>query len=69
VTHDTLNQLHAFKGKQIIDVIDEINTLVGPDVTVNIMDPLFNLGPIDHDPRRLNIRTDADSRITSFSVG
>lgn len=69
MTRDTLEQLQAFKGKHIINAIDEIKTLVGPHYAVNVMDPLFNLGPIDHDPRRLNVRTDEDSRITSFTIG
>jgi hypothetical protein len=37
--------------------------------SVNIMDPEFNTGSIDNDPRRLNVRTDKNGVITSFTVG
>jgi hypothetical protein len=65
-----INRLYHFRGKQIIDCIDKIQTIADlSGYTVNVMDPAFNVGPIDNDPYRLNIRTDGNSVITSFTVG
>lgn len=61
-------KLHSFKGKQIIDCIDAITALAA-GYSVNVMDPEINNGSIDEEPRRLNVRTDKNSKITSFSIG
>jgi hypothetical protein len=68
--HLIISRVLRFKGKQLIDVSDdliEIATELG--YTVNVVDPLFNTGQIDNEPKRLNVRTDKDSNIVSFSIG
>ncbi len=37
--------------------------------TVNVMDPDFNTNPIMKDDSRLNVRTNRDGVVLSFSVG
>jgi hypothetical protein len=68
--HTLIQKLRPFKGKQIIDCADAIKAIAEPlGYTVNVMDPLFNLVSIDSDYRRLNVRTDENSVITSFTFG
>ncbi len=65
-----IDKLQRFKGKQIIDCSDEIKRLACADgFSVNIMDPEFNTPSIDNEPTRLNVRTDRQSVITSFTIG
>lgn len=61
-------KLARFKGKQIVNCFDDI-AKIADGFTVNIIDPEFNTGSIDEDSRRLNIRTDGNSIITSFTIG
>ena len=37
--------------------------------SVNVMDPDFNTSPIMSDGSRLNVRTNRDGEVISFSVG
>lgn len=68
--HTLMRELAPFKGKQIIDCIDAIQKIAdSARYSVNVMDPKFNVSFIVEDFRRLNVRTDADSVITSFTVG
>lgn len=67
---DIMIELHPFKGKQVIDCFKEINGIARDrGLYVNVMDPEFNTAPIDNDGKRLNVRTDKDSIITSFTIG
>jgi hypothetical protein len=66
--NDLIQALQPLKGKRASDCIDDI-TKIARGYVINVMDPLFNVGPIDNDPSRLNVRTDEDSRITSFTIG
>lgn len=69
-TRTLLDLVAPFKGMAVIDCIDRIKAIAAQHYfTVNVMDPQFNTGSIDEDPRRLNIRTDDVSVIKSFSVG
>lgn len=68
--HSLIDKLDRFKGKQIKDAIDEITSIADQyEFVVNVMDPLFNTASIDNEPNRLNVRTDKDSVITSFTIG
>lgn len=63
-------KLQPFKGSQIIDCIDQITSIAQAlKYSVNVMDPEFNGASIDNDDARLNVRTDKDSVITSFTIG
>lgn len=63
-------ELDRFKGKQIITCIDDIQTAADAHgYSVNIIDPEFNTASIDNEATRLNVRTDRDSVITSFTIG
>lgn len=65
-----IEKLQPFIGKQIIACTDDIESIAHAlGYSVNIIDPQFNTGSIDQEPTRLNIRTDKDSVITSFTVG
>ncbi len=65
-----IDKLQRFKGKQIIACIDEIETIAhGLFYSVNVIDPEFNTASIDNEPTRLNVRTDRQSVITSFTIG
>lgn len=62
--------LARFKGRQIITCCDDLESIAHKaGLSVNIIDPAFNTGNIDNDPTRLNIRTDENSIIKSFSIG
>lgn len=65
-----IEKLQQFKGKRLIDCADAIiSTATEMKFSVNVIDPEFNMGSIDEDPARLNVRTDANSIITSFTIG
>ncbi len=67
-----MRQLEPFKGKQVKDAIDGIMGVAsqhGCSLPVNVMDPVFNSFAIDEEPNRLNVHTDRESRIMSFSIG
>lgn len=66
--HALIAKLAPFKGKQVITCFDEI-AKIAAGFSINIIDPEFNTGSIDEDARRLNIRTDGNSVITSFTIG
>lgn len=63
-------ELAQFKGRAIITCIAEINEIARDHkLAVNVMDPMFNTGSIDEEPDRLNVRTDKDGIVKSFTVG
>jgi hypothetical protein len=63
-------KLQRFVGMQLIDCADEIAALAtAGGYTVNINDPTFNTASIDEESKRLNVRTDVDYNITSFTIG
>lgn len=63
-------ELSAFKGRAVTNCFREINEIARDHkLTVNVMDPMFNTGSIDEEPRRLNVRTDKDGIIKSFTLG
>jgi hypothetical protein len=65
-----IHKLETYKGKQLISAVDDIKELAKRmGYSVNIIDPEFNLGSIDNDYSRLNVRTDANSVIRSFTIG
>lgn len=65
-----LAELDPLKGRQLIECIDEIKSIAGGHrFSVNVRDPEFNVVSIDRDYRRLNVLTDANSVITSFTIG
>jgi hypothetical protein len=69
-THTLLAKLDPFKGKQLITCIDDIQTIADEHgYSVNVIDPEFNTASIDNEATRLNVRTDKDSVITSFTIG
>lgn len=62
--------LQRFVGRHIIDCIDQITAIAKQHrYSVNVIDPEFNVGSIDNDDSRLNVRTDKDSVVKSFSIG
>lgn len=68
--HTLIQQLQPFKGKQIINCIDDIQMIADQHgYSVNVIDPEFNTASIDNEPKRLNVRTDKDSVIISFTIG
>jgi hypothetical protein len=68
--HTLIEKLVSFEGEELIDVIDAIERIAGAHgYFVNVIDPEFNTGSIDNDFSRLNVRTDKDSIITSFTIG
>ncbi|MCC8968180.1 hypothetical protein H8A95_39225 [Bradyrhizobium sp. Pear76] len=65
-----LRELERFKGEQLINAIDQIKSVAAPlGYSVNVTDPAFNTGSIDREPKRLNVHTDAESIVKSFSFG
>lgn len=63
-------ELDRFKGKQIITCIDGIQAIADAyGFSVNVIDPEFNTASIDNEATRLNVRTDRESVITSFTIG
>jgi hypothetical protein len=71
VSHlDVMIELAPFRGKTLIDCFSDINQIArAHGLTVNVMDPLFNNTLIDEEPRRLNVRTDKNGIIKSFTIG
>lgn len=68
--HALIEQLAPFKGKPIIDCIDAITAIANSmRYSVNVLDPDYNVSSINEDYSRLNVRTDKESVITSFTVG
>jgi hypothetical protein len=64
------HELSPFIGKQLIDSADAIEAIAAKHgFSVNVIDPEFNTGSIDNERDRLNVRTGADSIITSFTIG
>ena len=62
--------LQKFVGKPINHCIDDLESVAHKHrYSVNIIDPQFNVGSIDNDDDRLNVRTDKDGKIISFSIG
>lgn len=63
-------QLAPFVGREMIGCIDEIKVIAAEArYSVNVMDPDYNVSSINEDYSRLNVRTDASYRITSFTIG
>ena len=58
----------TYKGRKIYQYIEEI-TRIAEGYEVNVMDPEFNMGPIDNESNRLNIKTDKNGKIKQFSIG
>jgi hypothetical protein len=70
MTRALIAELAPFKGQEIKDCIDLIETTAhAAGFSVNVIDPQFNSGSIDNDPKRLNVRVDQNSVITSFTIG
>ena len=68
--HALMAVLSRFKGKQVKNCIDEITSIADQyEFVVNVMDPVFNKASIDNEADRLNVRTDANSIITAFTIG
>jgi hypothetical protein len=68
--HAIIEALQSCIGKQLIEAIDEVERIAAARrYSVNVIDPQFNVGSIDEDDRRLNVRTDNTSVITSFTIG
>ena len=67
---DIMMELHPFIGKHIIDCAEEILRIARHHrLTLNVMDPEFNTASIDSEPDRLNVRTDKESIVVSFTIG
>jgi hypothetical protein len=66
-----LTRLAAFEGKRLMRYFDEISEIAKARglTKINVMDPTFNPTEIDVETDRLNIRTDDNGRIVSFSIG
>jgi hypothetical protein len=63
-------ELAPFKGKALTACFADINQIaLAYGLTVNVMDPTFNTGSIDEEPRRLNVRTYKNGIIKSFTIG
>ena len=68
--YDFIARMEGFKGKQIIHCYDEIAALAkAHGYLINVSDPMINTHNIDNEPNRLNVRTDKDSVIVSFTIG
>ena len=64
------NELQPYMGKQIMDAFNDIQEIaLRYKLEINVIDPEFNTNSIDNDENRLNVRTDANSVITSFTIG
>lgn len=66
-----MTELYRFKGKQVIHCFDEINAIAKDHgYRVNVLDPEINKDiRIDNEGDRLNVKTDANSVIQSFTIG
>ena len=65
---EMMHRLEMFRGEPVEDCIDKIGQ-VAFGYEINVMDPTVNIGPIDNDNRRLNVRTNQSGIITSFTIG
>lgn len=62
--------LQTYIGHAIIECGDAIETIAARHkYSVNIIDPDYNVGSIDNDESRLNVRTNRDGVVISFSIG
>jgi hypothetical protein len=66
-----MTELYRFKGKKVIECFDEINAIAKDHgYRVNVLDPEINKDiRIDNEGDRLNVKTDANSVIQSFTIG
>lgn len=64
------DELRPFVGSTLIASIDAIEGIAAAHrYSVNVIDPQINIGSIDEDPKRLNVRIDDASVITLFTIG
>lgn len=62
--------LQKYVGHAIIECADAIEAIAKHHrYSVNVIDPDFNPGSIDNDESRLNVRTNRDGVVISFSIG
>jgi hypothetical protein len=62
--------LQKYVGHAIIECEDGIEQIAKRHgYSVNVIDPDFNVGSIDNDESRLNVRTNRDGVVFSFSIG
>lgn len=62
--------LQKYIGHAIIECADAIEKIAHLHrYSVNIIDPDYNRGSIDNDESRLNVRTNRDGTVISFSIG
>ena len=62
--------LQTFIGHAIIECADAIEKIAERHrYSVNVIDPEFNTRSIDNDESRLNVRTNRDGVVISFSIG
>jgi hypothetical protein len=62
--------LQTYIGHAIIECADAIEKIAKAHrYSLNIIDPDFNIGSIDNDESRLNVRTNRDGVVISFSIG
>lgn len=65
-----LADVAQYVGHAIIECADAIEAIAKKNrFTVNILDPDYNTGSIDADGSRLNVRTNREGVVLSFSVG
>ena len=71
MSHSSLMaDLQKCVGRPVNHCIDDIESVAHKHgYSVNIIDPEFNVGSIDNDDSRLNVRTDRDGKVKSFSIG
>lgn len=68
--HALLDRLQIYRHCRLTKAIDAIESAAqAAGYSVNVIDPLFNTHSIDEDHKRLNVRTDADGLIVSFTIG
>jgi hypothetical protein len=68
--HSILRELEPFKGRQLIDVADEMKAIAEKaGYRINPMDTEINKSEIDVEDDRIDVRIDKDSNILSFSIG
>ena len=62
--------LQTYIGHAIIECADAIEKIAKRHrYSLNVIDPDFNVGSIDNDESRLNVRTNRDGVVISFSIG
>jgi hypothetical protein len=63
-------ELQTYIGHAIIECADAIEKIAERHkYSLNVIDPDFNIGSIDNDESRLNVRTNRDGVVISFSIG